>query len=78
MRRRCFYSLHLVGLEVYRFHGRRHSAVDVLHHQGVDIKDTSSFLGHSEIGTTANKQSHLIEKVKWSTMDKMSAMVRLT
>lgn len=61
------------GFKVYRFHDLRHSAVNLLNHQGVDIKDISSFLGHSEIGTTANIYGHLIEKVKRSTTDKMSA-----
>lgn len=60
------------GMKVSRFHDLRHSAVNLLNHNGVDIKDISAFLGHSEIGTTANIYGHLIERVKRSTTEKIS------
>lgn len=57
-------------LKVIRFHDLRHAAVGILQDEDEDMKDISDFLGHSEIGTTANIYAR--HKAKRSTVEKIS------
>ena len=47
------------GLKEIRFHDLRHSCASLLLANGVQMKSIQEWLGHSDIGTTANTYSHL-------------------
>ena len=47
------------NLKEIRFHDLRHSCASVLLAQGVPMKQIQEWLGHSDMGTTANIYSHL-------------------
>ena len=46
-------------LPLIRFHDLRHSVASVLLNKGCDLKKISTWLGHCDIGTTANIYAHL-------------------
>ena len=52
------------GLRRMRFHDLRHSCASLLLANGVPLKQIQEWLGHSDIGTTANIYSHLDYKSK--------------
>ncbi len=56
------------GLRNIRFHDLRHSCASLLLAQGVPMKMIQDWLGHSDMGTTANIYSHIDSESK-----KMSA-----
>ena len=47
------------GVEHIRFHDLRHSCATFLLSQGHDLHETSKWLGHSDIATTANFYGHV-------------------
>ena len=47
------------GLKDIRFHDLRHSCASLLLAQGIPMKMIQDWLGHSDIGTTANIYSHI-------------------
>lgn len=49
------------GLQLVRFHDLRHSVVNVLRRQGVDIKKIQEWIGHSEVSTTLDIYGHLLD-----------------
>lgn len=60
-------------MRVIRFHDLRHTTVKILHNAGVDIKTISDFLGHSEVGTTANIYGGILREPDQATCDAMEA-----
>ncbi len=56
------------GFKRMRFHDLRHSCASLLLAQGVPVKMIQDWLGHSDMGTTANIYSHIDSESK-----KMSA-----
>ena len=46
---------------VIRFHDLRHSAVNTLRKGGCDVKDIQAWLGHSDVSTTLNIYSHILQ-----------------
>lgn len=50
------------NLPVYRLHDLRHTAASTSHAIGYDLYDISKFLGHSNIGTTADLYTHQFDK----------------
>lgn len=56
------------GLRNIRFYDLRHSCASLLLAQGVPMKMIQDWLGHSDMGTTANIYSHIDSESK-----KMSA-----
>lgn len=46
-------------LPYIRLHDLRHTVASLLHSGGFDIKDIQSYLGHSDVATTANIYTHL-------------------
>ena len=59
-------------LKKIRFHDLRHSCASVLLAQGVPMKQIQEWLGHSDMGTTANIYSHLDAVTKAETGAAMS------
>lgn len=47
------------NLKVIRFHDLRHSCASLLFQCGIPLKEIQEWLGHSDIGTTANIYTHL-------------------
>ena len=56
--------LRLNGLRDIRFHDLRHSCASLLLLQGVPMKMIQDWLGHSDMGTTANIYSHIDSESK--------------
>ncbi|MBR7132432.1 MAG: site-specific integrase [Clostridia bacterium] len=56
--------LRLNGLRSIRFHDLRHSCASLLLAQGVPMKMIQDWLGHSDMGTTANIYSHIDSESK--------------
>lgn len=71
-----FYKLaEQCGLERIRFHDLRHSAASMLISEGFSLKDVSEYLGHGDIGTTANIYGHLQYKSKVNMSSRMDEML---
>ena len=52
------------GLRRIRFHDLRHSTASLLLSRGVPMKMIQDWLGHSDMGTTANIYSHIDSESK--------------
>lgn len=52
------------GLKQIRFHDLRHSCASLLLANGVPMKMIQDWLGHSDMGTTANIYSHIVSESK--------------
>jgi integrase len=63
------------GLPRQKFHDLRHCAASLLLSEGVDMKIVQDFLGHSHISLTANTYTHLTEKVRRDTADRMGTVL---
>jgi integrase len=57
------------------FHGLRHTAATIMIAQGADIKNLSSRLGHSNIGTTGNIYAHALKSVDRDIAEKTDAFI---
>ena len=64
--------IQVLGLRKIRFHDLRHSCASVLLAQGVPMKQIQEWLGHSDMSTTANSDSHLDAVSKADTGAAMS------
>lgn len=58
-----------------RYHDLRHTTASLLIAQGYDIKRVSEWLGHSDIGTTANIYGHLSFENKKGTLATMAGLL---
>jgi integrase len=65
------------GLRRMRFHDLRHSCAPLLLANGVPLKQIQEWLGHSDIGTTANIYSHLDYKSKITSANVMDNILTL-
>ena len=54
-----------------RFHDLRHSCASVLASNGYQLKDVQEWLGHSDIGVTANTYTNLFKDRKEHILDAM-------
>lgn len=63
------------GLERIRFHDLRHSAASMLISEGFSLKEVSEYLGHSDIGITANTYGHLQYKSKVNMSNRMDEIL---
>ena len=69
--------LQWAGLPSIRFHDLRHSCASLLLANGVPLKQIQEWLGHSDIGTTANIYSHLDYKSKITSANVMDNILTL-
>ena len=65
------------GLRHIRFHDLRHSCASLLLANDVPLKQIQEWLGHSDIGTTANIYSHLDYKSKITSANVMDNILTL-
>ena len=65
------------GLRHIRFHDLRHSCASLLLAHDVPLKHIQEWLGHSDIGTTANIYSHLDYKSKITSANVMDNILTL-
>jgi integrase len=65
------------GLRHIRFHDLRHSCASLLLANDVPMKQIQEWLGHSDIGTTANIYSHLDYKSKITSANVMDNVLAL-
>ena len=65
------------GLRHIRFHDLRHSCASLLLANDVPLKQIQEWLGHSDIGTTANIYSHLGYKSKITSANVMDNLLTL-
>lgn len=65
------------GLRHIRFHDLRHSCASLLLANDVPLKHIQEWLGHSDIGTTANIYSHLDYKCKITSANVMDNILTL-
>ena len=52
------------GLRKIRFHDLRHTNASLMIASGIDIKVAQQRLGHSDVTTTLNIYSHVLERAK--------------
>ena len=69
--------LKAIGAEHIRFHDLRHSCASLLLANDVPLKQIQEWLGHSDIGTTANIYSHLDYKSKITSANVMDNILTL-
>lgn len=60
------------NLKRVRLHDLRHSCASLLIDKGFELKDVSEWLGHSDIGVTANLYGHLFDQKKRDMADKFA------
>jgi len=63
------------GLRKIRFHDLRHTCASLLIKNGMQLINVKDYLGHSDIGITANIYAHLDESSKQSSADIMQNIV---
>ena len=62
------------GLRKIRFHDLRHTFASILINQNVPLLNVSTFLGHSDLSTTANIYAHLDKSKKQESADVISSI----
>ncbi|MHB8619646.1 MAG: site-specific integrase [Chloroflexota bacterium] len=67
--------LRLAGLPRQRFHDLRHACASLLLAQGVQPRVAMGLLGHSQMNTTMNIYSHVIQDALWDAAAKMDAVL---
>ena len=60
------------NLEQISFHSLRHTSVSLLLNSNEDVASISARVGHSNVTTTLNTYSHLIEKSRRETAELMN------
>ena len=62
------------NMRVIRFHDLRHTFASILINQDVPLLNVSTFLGHSDLSTTANIYAHLDKSKKQESADVISSI----
>ena len=62
------------GMPKMRFHDLRHTFASILINQDVPLLNVSTFLGHSDLSTTANIYAHLDKSKKQKSADVISSI----
>ena len=63
------------NLPSVRLHDLRHSCASFMHTAGCDLKEISDWLGHADIGTTANIYVHLDFESKKRVANRLSVIL---
>lgn len=63
-----------VGIARMRFHDLRHQSASLLLASGADLRTVMGWLGHSQIGITANLYTHLLPQVKEDAAERMDRL----
>lgn len=63
-----------VGFPRMRFHDLRHQSASLLLASGADLRTVMGWLGHSQIGITANLYTHLLPQVKEDAAERMDRL----
>lgn len=66
--------LRRAGLADRPFHALRHSAATFLLLQEVDIKVVQEILGHSNLATTGDRYSHVLDRMKRAAATRLDAI----
>ena len=74
VRRRLQIILERAGCKRIRFHDLRHTFASILINQDVPLLNVSTFLGHSDLSTTANIYAHLDKSKKQESADVISSI----
>jgi integrase len=61
-----------VGLPNIGTHGWRHTHASMLYQAGIDMKEAQEILGHASIEITNNIYTHVSQKQKIATADKLA------
>lgn len=70
-------GLRRAGLAPRRWHDLRHGAATLLLASGVDLKTVSTMLGHSQIATTANIYTGVLDSLKKDAADRLVDILSL-
>ena len=70
--------LRAAGLPDRRFHDLRHGAATLWLAAGVDLKTVSALLGHSNIATTANVYTGVLDSLRRDAVDRMANLLSPT
>ena len=70
-------ALKQYGFPNIRFHDLRHSCASLMVTKGEGINNVQKWLGHSDIGTTANIYAHLDFQSKVESAEKMSSILTI-
>lgn len=68
-------TLERAGLRRRRFHDLRHGAATLWLAAGADLKTVSALLGHSQISTTANVYTAVLDNLRRTAVDRMAALL---
>ena len=68
-------TLKRAGLAPRRFHDLRHGAATLWLAAGADLKTVSALLGHSQISTTANVYTAVLDSLRRTAVDRMAALL---
>jgi len=66
------------GLPKIRFHDLRHSSASLLLSKGFSLKEIGEWLGHADIGTTANIYAHVQFKAKQGMADSIGNSLKVS
>ncbi|EOS8006068.1 site-specific integrase, partial [Enterococcus hirae] len=64
-------------LKIITIHGFRHTHASLLYLSGINLKEAQERLGHSNVKTTLNVYTHLSDKQREQTVDKLTEFMNL-
>lgn len=67
--------LERAGVPTIRFHDLRHTAATLMHLQGINSKVVSERLGHSSVGITLDRYSHVLPSMQRGAADAMDRIL---
>lgn len=68
-------ALKRAGIEHTAFHNLRHTVATLLLEKGENVKTIQELLGHADISTTLNTYSHVLDRMKAATANKLDEIM---